>query len=300
MSDTLFKIIFLSDYPMWARITVLCLLFTAGMILILASPEKKSDAPTVSSVTVESNHGQIFNNSGDVIINEYKSDKDKIRKTVADKTEKINDKKLPGFSLVMFAKLNRNPETRRKYIFATAQHSLFLDEENNLRFSVIDRQNETHSVKVDKNASGLRFDAFNLISCEVGHSSNRSFIRVLVNGEQVALNSMDYDLQLDEYDNGSFVLGANRDGEFGAKFSMDTYVTWPHTFTGYEHKDISLKLLKDGNPEEPISWMEFNGKSFLRVDEAGNLSQKNHDLQPRIWLNGEPSDGMVTTIYNQS
>lgn len=123
------------------------------------------------------------------------------QKRIEKKIDDFNDPALivdSGFSFYIALTTNLLSDRRRKYLFDYGQNetsnrvSLYFDAENNLIFRLIDEVGEINSCKVPESSYTFHDGVPFFIFCDVGLSSDYSFMRIRINGKEVSRNQVEY------------------------------------------------------------------------------------------------------------
>jgi hypothetical protein len=134
------------------------------------------------------------------------------------------DEKLPGFAAGLMVQTSDNVEVRRKYQFdfltpEGVKVAYYLSASNRYAFSVTDIHGESYTLDIPLGSNGIPFGKWVYVFCEVGVASSYTYLRALVNGEQVARRELDFPLDL-----GSRrwrpTLGADSSGENRGSFAI--------------------------------------------------------------------------------
>ena len=160
------------------------------------------------------------------------------------------DKALPGISVHLILRLGKPIKGRDNFIFDCGEKanrnrfSVFMDPEFNLCCRAIDKDSKVTEVKVGQALD--TFDVNNLIYviCEYGSSDTFSFVRILINGRQVAEKHQDFPIAINPSINGaSSTLAADLDGRNQGVFLSLLLLAQPKTIT----TDQMASLLKTFN-----------------------------------------------------
>lgn len=111
------------------------------------------------------------------------------------------DERLPGFGTGLMVSINDSLEARRRneFTFRTregAKAEFRLSANNRYVFTVTDTKGDPHDLDIPLGSNGIPFEKFVFLFCEVGTATNYSYLRVLVNGKQVARRDFDFPLDL--------------------------------------------------------------------------------------------------------
>ena len=100
----------------------------------------------------------------------------------------IGVKELPGFTISSIIKISKVDSSKRKYIYDAGKDlsrnrvSIYLDHEDNLVFSIIDRNGTPNTVTVEKKLHTFTYNDALFVHCQYGYESGVSFMRVTING----------------------------------------------------------------------------------------------------------------------
>lgn len=111
------------------------------------------------------------------------------------------DEVLPGFATGLELQIDDVTELRKKYQFdfhtpEGAHTALFLATGNYFTFDVTDVHDQHFLLNIPLGFGGIPFKKFLYIFCEAGTATEYSYLRVLVNGKEVARADYDHGLDL--------------------------------------------------------------------------------------------------------
>jgi hypothetical protein len=145
---------------------------------------------------------------------------------------RLRDETLPGFGAGIAVDTTDLTEDRKKfqYSFRTpegAKAVFYLSPSNHFAFSVTDIHGEVYTLEIPLGASGVPFESWAYIFCEVGSATDYAYMRAIANGIEVARR--DYPFPLD-FGSRKWMptLGADSDGNNGGAFffaEMGAYST---------------------------------------------------------------------------
>jgi hypothetical protein len=188
--------------------------------------------------------------------------------------------KYPGFSLQGLFSLHLLTEHRRKYLFdfgKTNQDrvSIFFDPDNILTLALIATNGETYNVRVAP--ENVPLDQMLYLSCEIGFGERSTFLRVLINSNQVGIVSIPFKV-LAAVDTAGGVMGADMDGKNGAAFDVAEVMKYGTTLNSGDVK----QLLEYFSNSERKQLIQFNGKQWLRQGKDKGFHQDISEAMPRI------------------
>ena len=157
----------------------------------------------------------------------FKQTLDKSIATIEQNAAETNllDISLPGVSVLYVLRLGKPIAGRNNFIFDSGEgtdknrFSVFLDAEENLCCRVLDRDSKQFTVKTSPALD--TFDIGNLIflACEYGSTDRFSFVRIIINGKQVAEMHQDTPIIISKpLTSYGWFLGADLNGTNGGVF----------------------------------------------------------------------------------
>lgn len=155
---------------------------------------------------------------------------------------------LPGFSNILGLKIEDAAGIKRQYLFEyqTAEGSrtslYFSAAGDRLIFSVGDIRGDSESIDLSIGRKGVPLNKFVFVTCQVGLETTKTYMRVLLNGEEVGSRALPFrmDLGSRQWTTGS--LGADSQGRNNSAFESLALAAMGHvTLTD----DQLLHLLED-------------------------------------------------------
>lgn len=215
-----------------------------------------------------------------------KNDIEEINRQLADLYKRLQPpadyalEKYPGFSLQGVFSFHLLTEHRRKYLFDFGQPnqdrvSIFFDPDNILTLALIATNGETYNVRVA--AENVPLDQMLYLSCEVGFGEHSTFLRVLINSNQVSIVNLPFKV-LASIDTTGGVMGADMDGKNGATFDVAEVMKYGTTLTSSDVK----QLLEYFSNKKRKQIVQFNGKQWLRQGKDRGFHQDISEAMPRI------------------
>lgn len=182
---------------------------------------------------------------------------------VANRT--IYDKN-PGFSLQAILRIHDLSANRRKYLFdfgkvGSNRWSIYVDEENVFTFSVIDSQGKSHTVR----APDIPRDEFIYLSCESALRTESTSFRVMVDGRSVGSLDLPSKMDMEPFDPANGVMGANLNGQDGARFDLFEVAVYAATLTTSEVEKLRDQYFKE---RTVTSFVSFSGTQWMSVNAA--------------------------------
>jgi hypothetical protein len=215
------------------------------------------------------------------------------------------NEKYPGFSIHMVVALYKLDEKRRKYTLdlpgdKRGRLSIYHDPFDVFALSITDVYGEIHSLRVPSGPSGVPFYELIYLACEVGVRHNSTFLRVVVNGRQVGVIDFPFKIETGTIDVVGGVLGADLNGENGARFDMYEVVAYTSTLTTSETQRL-LTYFSKHRPQQFVSFDKHQWTRFRGPKEG--LRQILPEAKPRLKKNqrvaGEIGDGSHKVLYLQ-
>ncbi|HEV2160771.1 MAG TPA: hypothetical protein VGR52_00850 [Stellaceae bacterium] len=136
----------------------------------------------------------------------------------------LSTETLPGFTGYAVIQLEDAAKLGRQHFFdfetpEGARASFYLAENNRFIFSVSDIHGENSSIDIPIGKGGVPLDKFLTLFCEIGETSDHAYLRVVVNGNEVAQRKLVGPIDLGSRDWGP-VSGTGVLGEHGGAFSL--------------------------------------------------------------------------------
>ncbi len=177
----------------------------------------------------------------------------------------------PGYSFEMILLLNDTLLNREQYILDLGYNlsqdrvSIFLTEEDDLCFRIIDSSSNSYEVTVKKNQNVYDFKKVLYITFEFGTKDDLSFMRIYVNGSLVEQKIYNLKIHLSLADKlmKTMHMGGDINGNNGGVFMVNTLRVFGMTQSFEQRKkwgEYSQKTFED-------KWVSFNGQSPMRVNK---------------------------------
>jgi hypothetical protein len=166
-----------------------------------------------------------------------------------------HDETLPGFAAGLLVQTNDNVEVRRKYQFdfgtpEGAKVAFYLSASNRYAFSVTDIHGEPYTLDIPLGSNGIPFGTFMYVLVEVGAASSYSYLRALVNGEEVAWREFDFPLDLGSR-RWMMTTGADSSGKNGGSFSFREMGIYSTTLSDSQSMAVAKNALQGYGPSAP-------------------------------------------------
>jgi len=176
--------------------------------------------------------------------------------------------KYHGVSLHSVLSLHPLSEPRRKYLFDLGRIdrerlSIYFDPDNVLTLALISSSNEPYSVRIAP--QDVPLDHFIYLSCEVAVKTNSTSLRILINGKVVGSQDLPFAVSPNRIEPTGAVIGADLNGQNGAKFDLAESVLLSQTLTSHELKDL-LQHFADNKQRQCV---RFSGSQWLRNQGQG-------------------------------
>jgi hypothetical protein len=173
---------------------------------------------------------------------------------------------LPGLSVQSVVALRRTGLDREQYIFDSGnlqRFSVYISPNETLTFAVIDRTGERHDVEAPLGSSGVPFDEWVFLVCEIGVGVDTSFMRILANNKEIAYREIPERIPLFPYtqSGGGTSIGGSLSNDPGAAFAIELLAIYGVTSTndqlasnekvikGYKPNLYHLPPFKMGHPQ---------------------------------------------------
>jgi len=193
---------------------------------------KKREAPTIGNYYTATH--QTFYNAP-VTINQPMAD------------EPPQMEKLPGLAVYAVIKLLDLAEIRRRYVFdfgtpEGSQSAFYLSASDKFTFLVTDVHGESYPLEVAVGHEGVPLGELIMLVCELGISSNSTFLRVKVSGKTVATRKLGFPIDVGSRKWRLAALGADASGKNAGAFMISEIVAWPATWTTKETSDLETNV----------------------------------------------------------
>lgn len=184
----------------------------ATLFFILGSKENVKKIKKKRWINKENIIGVIFSvvatfliTYGSVISSE--EDKEEIINTLQEsipfnKYNEINNKSFEGYSVNFVMNIRTVDEKKRKYIIDICKDSiknrisLYLDNNNNLVYRLIDDESEEHIIKIPRKIYSFQLNVWYFIYFDYGYSNDFSFMRLYINDKLVGDKFFKYNLNI--------------------------------------------------------------------------------------------------------
>ena len=171
--------------------------------------------------------------------------------------------KYPGISLHAELRLHTLQESRRQYLFDLGQidkerFSMYLDPDNVLTVALVSSKNEPYNIRVSP--SDVPMEHFIFVSSEVAVRDNSTLLTVSINGTPVGRLELPFKVAPDRIDPAGAVIGADLNGQNGARFDMAESMLFSTTLTSDEFKGL-LEYMRNKTSKQ---YVQFNGSQWLR------------------------------------
>jgi len=142
---------------------------------------------------------------------------------------------LPGFSATGALSIHDLAASRRKYVFdfhtpEGARASFYFSAKDYPIFAITDLQGETYSIDAPLGNEGIPLNKVVYLTCEVGVTNNATYLRILVDGREVAHQELHMAIDLGSK-SWAGTLGTDKDrqntGAFSAGLFGNGHVTMP-------------------------------------------------------------------------
>jgi hypothetical protein len=148
----------------------------------------------------------------------------------------------PGYSVVLVASLGKTADKRQKFIYDEGgldrnRLSVYLGEDDILTFRVIDSASDAYSLRAPPGV--FVFDQFAYFTFEVGNRGESSFLRILIDGEEVRTLELEHTLGLSNlHEVGSVLIGTDLERRHFGTFTMAAWFSWKRTLTAEQHLGV--------------------------------------------------------------
>ncbi len=165
----------------------------------------------------------------------------------SESTSALANQTLPGFSATFGLKILNVPALRRQYVFhyedaEAAKVDLYFSPNDLFIFSGTDVRGEAFSLEIPVGNNGIPIYKFMFLSCEIGVSSNATYLRVLVDGKEVQSRDFSYraDLGSRNWEKGR--IGADAQGQNNSAFEIAAASMGHVTLTNKNIEDLINRL----------------------------------------------------------
>jgi len=190
--------------------------------------------------------------------------------------------KYPGISLHTEVRLYALQENRRQYLYDLGQidkdrFSVYLDPDNVLTVALVSSKNEPYNIRVSP--SDVPMERFIFLSAEVAIRDRSTLLTASTNGTIVGKLELPFKVAPDRIDPAGAVIGADLNGQNGARFDMAESILSSLTLTSDEFKG----LLENIRNKARKQYVEFNGSQWLRSRGKGKGAyQDSPEAAPRL------------------
>ena len=197
-------------------------------------------------------------------------------------SDQSETEKYPGLSMNYVIRFHRIAEQRRKYVFdmgsdQNGRYSLYFDAQNILTFSLTDLHGETYTVRIPTTTTGIPFDQFIFLTCEVAFRSQSTLLRVSVNATDIGQINIPTRIESPVSLVG-LTLGADINGRNGAAFDFIENVIYTSTLTSVEKAGCVTFYSQQKFNQCSV----FDGSKWMRRNLAGALEQPDASLAPKF------------------
>ncbi len=145
--------------------------------------------------------------------------------TQAASSSHLANETLPGFAANFGIEIRDAAALRSQYIFEfqtpeKAKVAFYLSPSNRLRFAVTDIHEQQYPLDIPLGNDGVPIYKFVFLSCQVGVSDNSTFMRILVDGKEVASRELSFPLDLGSRNWSKGTVGADLTGTNNAAFAI--------------------------------------------------------------------------------
>jgi hypothetical protein len=155
---------------------------------------------------------------------------------------------LPGFSAQLILEIRDVAELRRQYIFQhvtpeSAHADFYLSPNDQFVFSITDTKGDVYPLYLPIGIFGVPIYQRIFLVCEVGVSSNQTFLRVVVDGNEIAEQTLSLRVDLGSRDWSKATMGANIEGKQNSAFTVLSWSFGHVTLTDRELSGMRSALL---------------------------------------------------------
>lgn len=185
---------------------------------------------------------------------------------------------LPGFSATAPLELRDVAAIRRQYLFdyETPEHarvSFYLSAKDHPTFAVLDVQGETYSVEAPLGAGGIPLNNMVFLTTEVGVSNNNAFLRILVDGKEIAHQELGFPIDLGSKKWSRGTLGADNNHQNNAAFRMGFW-GFSHTTMDNDHLITHIK-----NVQNLVNTVGFDAATQKALTDTAPSEQSPDNLK---------------------
>lgn len=184
-----------------------------------------------------------------------------------------NRSSMPGLSLESMVAIRRTGLERRQYLYDSGvadgeRISEYISQGEIFTFSMTDAHGEQHSVVVPLGSAGIPYDEWNFLICELGIGVDSSFMRVVVNGKELAYSNFPERLPIKLHPEAKTYVGNSIKKNEGASFMIGFLAIYSSTLTSTEIKQNET-VLKKTRPDlhhlAPFTLMHEENEQNLKV-----------------------------------
>ncbi len=210
-------------------------------------------------------------------LDEYREQLEELKHLVVNNLELnpslLGTKTSNGIGYNLLLTLYKDTNYKNKYIIDEGESisknrfSIFLDNNNNLNFRVIDQFNKQYRIKIKKNLRTFEFNKLFYLICEYGNNGDSSFIRIIINGNLVANKKIKSQINTEDILGlNNRIVGANLNHIENASFGLAELIVRNRTWTSDE-VDIMVDYFDKKVLKGVVSFLEDD---FMYVDKQTN------------------------------
>ncbi len=174
---------------------------------------------------------------------------------------------LPGFSMQAIIAIKRSKLEGRQYITDTGivggeRISEYISPNEVFTYSVTDSSGEQHTIEAPLGTNGIPFEEWVYLTCEMGVSNDWSFMRIVVNGNEVAYTRIPERLIFEKA--GGTIIGSGKaQGDHGGPLALEFLAVYKVTFSNAalkSNESAAKRLLPNLYDHPPFSLLHEGNK----------------------------------------
>jgi hypothetical protein len=207
------------------------------------------------------------------------------------KSSPLSHETFLGFSSQLNLEIRNVAELRRQFIFQNitpekAKAGFYLSANDRFVFSITDIREETYTLDVPIGGEGIPIYRPIFLVCEAGIGSNETYMRILVDGVEIAERTLPYRVDLGSRNWAAATMGADAQGKQNSAFVVST---WSFGHVTLTDKDIiGLKEATGTLRSEPQS---------ATINSNSSLRKRTSELTPRMRVFQEGATQAFTRLY---
>jgi hypothetical protein len=204
---------------------------------------------------------------------------------------------LLGFSTQLNLEIRNVAELRRQFIFQNitpekSKASFYLSANDRFVFSITDIRDESYTLDVPVGSKGIPIYRPIFLVCEAGLGSNETYMRILVDGVEIAERTLPYRMDLGSRNWSNATMGADAQGKQNSAFVISTWSFGHVTLLDEDILDIE---------ETTAAFLRSKPQNDEIIKQAGNsnadLKRRTLELTPRMRVFQQGVTQAFTRLY---